>query len=82
MKSLILDFEGDKVMDEILIVEGLKGFWRTRFGYIKAVDDVSFNMRRTEVVGIVGESGCGKSTLSRLLTGAVEPPLQLSLIHI
>jgi len=76
MKSLILDFEGDKVMDEILIVEGLKGFWRTRFGYIKAVDDVSFNMRRTEVVGIVGESGCGKSTLSRLLTGAVEPPLQ------
>jgi peptide/nickel transport system ATP-binding protein len=37
--------------------------------YFKAVDDVSFELKRGEVLGLVGESGCGKSTISRSLMG-------------
>jgi peptide/nickel transport system ATP-binding protein len=37
--------------------------------YFKAVDDVSFVLKRGEVLGLAGESGCGKSTLSRALVG-------------
>ncbi|MGB4772987.1 MAG: ABC transporter ATP-binding protein [Chitinophagaceae bacterium] len=41
--------------------------------YVKAVDDVSFNVRQGETLGLVGESGCGKTTLGRALLRLVEP---------
>jgi oligopeptide/dipeptide ABC transporter ATP-binding protein len=41
--------------------------------YVHAVDGVSFNLQRSEVIALVGESGCGKSTLSLLLMGLEEP---------
>ena len=41
--------------------------------YVHAVDDVSFNLRRSEVIALVGESGCGKSTLALLLMGLENP---------
>ena len=58
-----------------LNVQGLKKYYEVRKGflgrkpseYIKAVDDVSFSIRRGETLGLVGESGCGKSTLGRLI---------------
>ncbi|MEQ8701457.1 MAG: dipeptide/oligopeptide/nickel ABC transporter ATP-binding protein, partial [Bauldia litoralis] len=40
---------------------------------VQAVDDVSFEVRRGETLGIVGESGCGKSTTARLLMRLIEP---------
>lgn len=44
-----------------------KGFFRSVVGHVKAVDGVSFDVRRHETLGVVGESGCGKTTLGRTI---------------
>ena len=42
-------------------------------GHVKAVDGVDFDIRRGEIVGMVGESGCGKTTLGRCISGLTQP---------
>lgn len=60
--------------DKLLDVKGLKVYYRTRRGLVRAVDDVSFQVGRKEISGIAGESACGKSTLASALARLVVPP--------
>jgi oligopeptide/dipeptide ABC transporter ATP-binding protein len=52
---------------------GRARLWRGRDRYVYAVDDVSFQLGRGEVLALVGESGCGKSTLALTLMGLEKP---------
>ncbi len=50
-----------------------KGFFRRASGYVRAVDDVTFHVRKGEILGLVGESGCGKTTTARMIVRALRP---------
>jgi len=49
------------------------GFFKKTIGHVRAVDDVSFNLKEGETLGLVGESGCGKTTTSRCVLRALDP---------
>jgi peptide/nickel transport system ATP-binding protein len=64
------------VSSPILEVERLRVHYLTRFGTrVQAVDDVSFQLKEGEILGIAGESGCGKTTLVSGCMGLFIPPL-------
>src|SRR6266511_3572864 len=58
----------------VLSVEHLSVSYGTEAGRRKAVDDLSFEVRRSEVFGLVGESGSGKTTTASAILGLVKPP--------
>ena len=59
--------------DELLRVSGLCRYFGKGKNELKAVDNVSFTVRRGEVFSLVGESGCGKTTLGRTVVGLYPP---------
>jgi len=60
--------------DELLEIKDLKTYFTSYEGIILAVDGVSFNVRRGETLGVVGESGCGKSVTSLSIMRLVPNP--------
>ncbi len=57
-----------------LAVLGLKAYYTTEKGPVRAVDDINFFLSDNESLGIVGESACGKSTLGAALMRSIQPP--------
>jgi oligopeptide/dipeptide ABC transporter ATP-binding protein len=64
----------------VLEVRGLKkyfpirqGFLQRVVGHVRAVDDVTFDVKQGETLALVGESGCGKTTTSRCILRALDP---------
>ena len=51
----------------------MKGLFGSVAGYVRAVDNVNFEIQRGETLGLVGESGCGKTTVGRLIVRAYNP---------
>ncbi|MDW5298530.1 MAG: ABC transporter ATP-binding protein, partial [Sedimentibacter sp.] len=71
----------DTITNDCLVtVENLKKYFPIKTGIIKratgnvkAVDGVSFQIKKGKVLGIIGESGCGKSTLGRTMLNLLKP---------
>jgi ABC-type glutathione transport system ATPase component len=67
--------------DDLLVVEDLKKhfpvtrgiIFQRQVGAVKAVDGISFTVKKGETLGVVGESGCGKSTMARCVMKLLEP---------
>ena len=65
----------------LLEIKGLKTGFKTEAGWVKAVDGVTFDVKRGETLGLVGESGCGKTTLGRMILLLYKPTAGSVLIN-
>jgi len=82
--------EEEAMSEEVLLeVKNLKkyfpikrGLFARTIGYVKAVDDVSFSIRKGETFSLVGESGCGKTTTARTILRAILPTEGDIILHI
>ncbi len=59
-------------MQKILEIDGLKTYFFTDSGVVRAVDDVGLDVQEGSVVGVVGESGCGKTVMARSILNIIE----------
>jgi oligopeptide/dipeptide ABC transporter ATP-binding protein len=61
----------EKLRKHFAFTKGI--LFQKTLGHVKAVDDISFDIRAGETLGLVGESGCGKTTTSRMILNLEEP---------
>ncbi len=64
--------------EKLMEIRDLCVTYKTRLGSVSAVDHVSFDIRKGEILGLVGESGCGKSTMGKALMRMIDPPGEIS----
>ena len=64
--------------DIILSIRDISVAYQTRQGMLSAVDKLSLDVYKGEILGLVGESGCGKSTLGRAIMRLIRPPGQIT----
>jgi len=60
--------------ERVLEIRDLELHYFTRKGVVRAVDKISFDLRQSETLGVVGESGCGKTTMGTALLNMPTPP--------
>ncbi len=66
-------------MENLIKIENLKKYFWTERGFfqnkeaVKAVDDISFYIKKGEILGLVGESGCGKTTFGKIILRLIDP---------
>jgi len=58
--------------EKLMEVKNLKKYFKTKRGWLHAVDDIDFTINKGETLGLVGESGCGKSTTGRVILRLIE----------
>ncbi len=65
---------GDPAPDNVLDVDGVKVYFYTEEGEVRAVEGVSFSVPRGKILAIVGESGCGKSVTAYSILRLIQRP--------
>lgn len=65
----------------LLEIRDMTVTYHTRLGPVSAVDHISFDIYRGEILGLVGESGCGKSTMGKALMRMLPPPTEITAKH-
>ncbi len=69
-----MNFKKNNPQNLVLQVKNLKTYFHTLNGVAKAVDDVSFDLKSGETLGVVGESGSGKSVMALSITQLIKSP--------
>lgn len=74
MKIRDTDLQTAVVSDVLLDIENLYTYFYTEEGVVKAVDGVSFSIKKDEIMGLVGETGCGKSVTALSILQLIRSP--------
>lgn len=73
-EDIIIEVSGlSKTFEKKINKKGFKGLFKPEISQFKAVDDISFSIKRGEKIAFVGPNGAGKSTTIKMLTGIIHP---------